>query len=533
MRTVIFGVDGLAFRIIHPLIERGDMPNFKKLRDQGCEAVLESKYPPLTPPAWTSLSTGLKPARHGVYDFWAYDEQAEVGQPRKAHVQSQRRGGKAIWNILSEYGKQVLVLNIPATYPPEPINGYMVSGYLTPSTAGDFTYPASFKEELLQVVPDYEIDVNMREIFKGNVESRVTRLVDAVLSVTEKRIQLITYMLKEKPWDFCYVAFVGPDRLQHTLWDEIVSFEPQIIEYYRRLDSALGLFLDQLGPEDTFFVVSDHGFQGVSRSFDINEYLFGKGLLKLHSTAQREKASRLANLKHALGQIGLLSLVRSAKKTLKSAGIVKKRKRGGLYKPVLQDVDWENTVAYVPSVSGYGGGYADIFLDAKMSPERVAELGEDLKHFVDPATGKPLIDAIYTTEVYGSGPFAPLEQHLLLLPSDGITFNMSLGNKWLWNDVSTSRNSKKRRGSHQKEGVLYAFGRGIKQGFAAPNAEVYDLVPTVLHSMGLPLPHEFDGRILHELFVEERGQDDPALTMKNKGTEGGLAQRKLKKLLEV
>src|SRR5204863_4218463 len=116
VRTIILGVDGLTFRVLHPLIEQGKLPNFQKLSMQGCEAVLESKYPPLTPPAWTSLSTGLKPAGHGVYDFWAYDEQAEVGQPRKAHVQSQRRGGKAIWNILSEYGKQVLVLNIPATY---------------------------------------------------------------------------------------------------------------------------------------------------------------------------------------------------------------------------------------------------------------------------------------------------------------------------------------------------------------------------------------------------------------------------------
>ena len=154
MRTVIFGADGLAFRIIHPLIERGDMPNFKKLREQGCEAVLESKYPPLTPPAWTSLSTGLKPARHGVYDFWTYEEQPEKGKAPKAHVQSQRKGGKAIWNILSEYGKQVLVINVPVTYPPETINGYMVSGYLTPGEDTDFTYPATFKEELFRVVPD-------------------------------------------------------------------------------------------------------------------------------------------------------------------------------------------------------------------------------------------------------------------------------------------------------------------------------------------------------------------------------------------
>ncbi len=57
MRTVVFGVDGLTFRVLQPLIERGDLPNFKKLSQEGCESTLQSKYPPLTPPAWTSLST--------------------------------------------------------------------------------------------------------------------------------------------------------------------------------------------------------------------------------------------------------------------------------------------------------------------------------------------------------------------------------------------------------------------------------------------------------------------------------------------
>src|SRR5205085_10234036 len=257
----------------------------------------------------------------------------EEGRPPKAQVQSRRKGGKAIWNSLSEYGKQALVINVPVTYPPEAINGYMVSGYLAPSEDADFTYPASFKEELFQAVPGYEIDVEYGDVFKGNVETRVDRLVDAVLRVTEKRIKLITYMLKEKPWDFCYVAFVGPDRLQHSLWDEIVAFDPRTVEYYRMLDAALGLCLEQLGPDDSLFVVSDHGFQGVSRCFEINEYLYSKGLLKLHTDTAHSKASRFADFKYRLSQLGLLTLARNVKKMLKGAGLVKKKGKG-VYKPV-------------------------------------------------------------------------------------------------------------------------------------------------------------------------------------------------------
>jgi len=158
MRTVLFAVDGLTFRVLHPLIERGDLPNFRKLSEKGCEAILESKYPPVTPAAWTSISTGMRPAAHGVYDFWEYEEE-QSGLARNAHVQTHRKGAKAIWNILSDYNKQVLVINVPVTYPPDTVNGVMVSGYLTPSSDVDFTYPVNFKEELYRAVPNYMIDL--------------------------------------------------------------------------------------------------------------------------------------------------------------------------------------------------------------------------------------------------------------------------------------------------------------------------------------------------------------------------------------
>lgn len=533
MRTVIFGVDGLTFRVLHPLMERGDLPNFRKLRDEGCEAVLESRYPPLTAPAWSGLSTGLKPARHGVYDFWEYEDQQKANVTRTARVVTHRKGGKAIWNILSEYGKRVLVINVPLTYPPEAVNGIMVSGYMTPGEAADFTYPAAFKEELYRIAPDYEIDMKMRELYRGDWETRIERLVEAAVRMTEQRMELLIPLLKDQPWDFCYVVFVGPDRLQHPLWDEISALDARTSRYFQVLDTALGQVLEQLGPEDSLFVVSDHGFQGASSSFDINEYLYSKGLLKINATAQREKARRFAEVKFLLGRVGLLSLARRARQTLRRAGLVKKRHAGGVYKPALIDVDWTQTKAYVPSLSGYGGGYADVFLDADMEAERIAELCDDLKRQVEPLTGRPLIDAIYTTEVFGTGTYAPREQHLILLPGADITFSMNLGNKRLWNDArSEGKNANKRRGIHQKDGVLYAYGYNIKRNFSAPNAEIYDLVPTVLRSLNLPLPYTFDGRVLDELFVEQ-GQEQQATTVEGCAAEGGLARRKLKKLLEM
>src|SRR6266487_4596323 len=529
VRTVIFGVDGLTFRVLHPLIERGELPNFQKIAQEGCEAILESKYPPLTPPAWTSLSTGLKPARHGVYDFWMYDEQQERGAARKSRVLTRRRGGKAIWNILSEYGKQVLVLNVPATYPVEAVNGFMVSGYMTPSADVDFTYPSAFKEELFRIVPDYTIDLgSIYERLK--VSGKVGPLVDAICHMTEDRIKLIMHLLKEKPWDFCYLAFIGADRLQHPLWEEVIALDTRTNRYFQMLDAALGQILELLDPEDTLFVVSDHGFGGHNSYFDINEYLYQKGLLAMgpNFETNRRKSNRAAQFRRLVTQVGLRSAARKLKRSLKTVGIwgTEKFAQGGLNRPALEEIDWEKTLAFVPSFSGFPSGYADIFLSPDMTDEQIADLREDLMRQKNPKNGKPLIDALYTNEVYGTGPYTLHEPHLLLLPNEGVTFRVELGNERIWEDLGKSF------GSHYKDGVLYAYGGPFKHGFKAPNVEIYDLVPTLLQSMGLPLPHAFDGRVLDELFVEKK-QAESTPTVAEGGTESRLTRRKLQKLQEV
>lgn len=526
MRTVIFGIDGLTFRVLHPLMERGELPNFRKVRDGGCEAILESKYPPLTPPAWTSLSTGLKPARHGVFDFWTYDDAPEPGKPRKARVLTRRRGGKAIWNIMSEFGKQVLVVNVPATYPPEPVNGIMISGYMTPGTSVDFTYPSSFKEELFQIAPNYQIDLETNSYERLKTMGKVEPLVDAIVSMTAERIKLMMHLLKEKPWDFCYLAFIGADRLQHPLWEEVSALNDRTNDYFRQMDAALGQILDMLEPDDHLFIVSDHGFGGHSSYFDINEYLYSKGLLTLGESfeASRRRSGRATRFRQVVTRLGLRSIARKVKRSLKTVGMwAPPNFEAGLDRPALDDIDWEKTLAYVPSFSGFPSGYADIFLSPDFDADRVAALRDDLNQMKDPKNGQPLIDAIYSTEVYGSGPFAPREPHMLLLPNDDITFRVELGNEHLWENLG------KAFGSHQKNGVLYAYGPSFKRGFKAPNAEIYDLVPTLLRAMNLPFPCEFDGRVLDELFVEAQ---QTAVETAGEGDHGA-AKRKLKKLLEA
>src|SRR5947209_10659858 len=144
-----------------------------------------------------------------------------------------------------------------------------------------------------------------------------------------------------------------------------------------------------------------------------------KGLLTPDASVQvkRRSARRSSSLKYVANRLGLRPLARKLKRSLKAAGVWEEQGNSE-ERPLLEDIDWDKTLAYVPSLSGLQGGYADIFLSSEMPGEQVTELCEDLKRQKDPKNGEALISEIYTTEVFGAGQFAPREPHLLLLPND-------------------------------------------------------------------------------------------------------------------
>jgi predicted AlkP superfamily phosphohydrolase/phosphomutase len=486
MRVLIFGVDGLAFRVLHPMMQAGYLPNFQALARDGVEAVLESKYPPLTPPAWMSLVTGLKPARHGTYDFWEFDERG------KDRLVTRRKGGKAIWNLLSEQGKRVIVVNVPNTYPPDPVNGIMVSG-IPGSVQGNFTYPRAFREELLTHIPDYRIDGKYDEVKQGKLTH-----VQAAVHLIEKRIEIMRYLLEKKDWDFAFITFCAADYLQHLLWEDIMALEPRVMRYYQLLDEALGYARASLGADGTLFVVSDHGFQGASVKFAINEFLFRRKWLQSSRHINRPLELLRTLGKQALNQFGLLQQGHA----LKARFLYRPGKPSNKQVPYLTRQEQVDAGVSMASFSSMSGGFADLCISRPLSAQETNDLHGELLELTDPVNGHKLIDAIYGTEVYGQGPYQPPEEHLLLLPSEGYTFKPVIGRPWLW------EREKRLFGTHQKDGVLYACGPHIKAGVKGTPAEIYDIVPTVLRVMNLPQPEGLDGRVMEEIFEPS----DPALS---------------------
>ncbi|MCZ6765595.1 MAG: alkaline phosphatase family protein, partial [bacterium] len=125
---VFIGMDGASWDIINPMIERGQLPTFQRLKEEGAHGVLESVDCYFTPPAWTSMLSGYRPEKTGVYTFGSWEGKGNVFRTVSSlDVQVPR-----IWDVASGAGRQVAVINVPVTYPARKVNGVMASGLLTP-----------------------------------------------------------------------------------------------------------------------------------------------------------------------------------------------------------------------------------------------------------------------------------------------------------------------------------------------------------------------------------------------------------------
>ncbi len=118
----IIGLDGADWDQLEPMIARGELPNLAKLKNEGASGILLSDTPMMSPILWTSISTGKTPELHGVTWFMT-----EAPDGSKIPISSEEQRVRTFWNIASEAGLSCCITGWWATWPAEPINGYLVS----------------------------------------------------------------------------------------------------------------------------------------------------------------------------------------------------------------------------------------------------------------------------------------------------------------------------------------------------------------------------------------------------------------------
>ncbi len=283
---LVIGVDCAPPRFVFGP-DRFDLPNLQALADNGCWGPLRSCHPPITVPAWAVMTSGKDPGTLGLYGFrnrrdYSYGsmytaDSRDIKEPR-------------VWDVLSQAGKKVVVLGVPQTYPPRPVNGWLVSGFLAPGNQSDFTYPKPLKKELEQQVGPFILDVeNFRTEDKAGLIEQLHRLLD-------NRFETARYLVDAKPWDFFMMVELGLDRLHHGFWKyadpQHPKFEPDnrfrdvFGEYYAALDRHVGKLLDNIGDETAVLVVSDHGAKAMHGGVCVNQWLMEQGLLTVHDVPE-------------------------------------------------------------------------------------------------------------------------------------------------------------------------------------------------------------------------------------------------------
>jgi predicted AlkP superfamily phosphohydrolase/phosphomutase len=280
-RVLVIGLDCAAPELVFEAW-RDQLPTFARLMDEGIYGRLESCIPPITVPAWMSMLTSKDPGELGLYGF---RNRQEYTYKETAVANSTYIKEPVVYDVLGRYGKHVTLVGIPCTYPPRPVNGEMVTCFLTPSLESNFTHPAELKDEVLRTVSDYMFDV---KDFRTEDKEYLLRQIYAM---TERRFTLVRHLMDTRPWDFFMFVEMGTDRIHHGLWKYMdpehrkhpgpTPLLHSIRDYYIYLDGQIADLLTRVDDDTTVLVVSDHGAKRMDGGVCLNEWLMREGYLVL------------------------------------------------------------------------------------------------------------------------------------------------------------------------------------------------------------------------------------------------------------
>jgi predicted AlkP superfamily phosphohydrolase/phosphomutase len=423
-----------------------------------------------------------------------------------------------MFRYLSNAGYQVGVLNLPMSYPVEQINGFMVSGWMTPYAATDFVHPAGLSAELEREVGDYRIYPT--ETF---TEGRKEAFLKATYDLLDMRTRTAAYLARTKPWDVFMTVFFDTDRVLHQLWHYMdpdhtwradgEDRERIVREYFGKVDESIGKLLEYTDDETLVIILSDHGMGRANNFIVLNNWLLDTGLLRLKRdlwTRFKEFTFRRGFTLRNVHQVAdRLHLARQAEYV---AGYFVDHLLKMAFLSFL-DVDWSQSKAY-----SFGRHLGSIYINVKgREPHGIVEPGVEYEavrdeierlayEFRDPRTGRKLIGEVLRREEIYSGPHLEQAPDLILRPSEPSDIFFGLADFGHRETVSTVY---RYSGMHRDYGMLIMNGPGVRQGSAVEGAVIQDIAPTVLHTMGLPVPADMDGRVLDDAFAEEYMESFP------------------------
>lgn len=507
-RVLVIGLDGATLDLVEPWARAGHLPNFARLLGEASGGRLLSTIPPVSPAAWSSFMTGKNPGKHGVFDFTVRDFSSYGVKV------ALRPTEPTVWGLLSARGKRVCVVNVPQCYPPEPVNGYMVTGLGTPSQRV-FTYP----EELTQALRQKGYPLGVAATLQRDGPAAFEQ---AVYQVAERVTDTAVRLMDEVDWDFSMVVLRLTDEIPHYYWHWMDPSHPAhrpsdplhseaVLRCYQKADELVGrLIAEAVDDRTTCLIMSDHGFGPLHKDVYLNEWLRQRGLLELRARPSagavwkgllRRMGLSRTQVGHLLARLGLNGLRGALRDGLgKWAEVFPQDSQ-----PRIDDlVDWSKTRAY--GIGYIGQIYANLI---GRDPEGIVAPGAEyerllgelirlLEDMVDPDDGQPVVSQIYRKQDIYHGDYVERAPDLVVLMR-GLAYITRQSYEFARRHSVFALPPTGETGGHRLEGLLLAYGARVAPGVRLERAEIMDLAPTILHLMECPVPEDMDGRTLVEL----------------------------------
>jgi predicted AlkP superfamily phosphohydrolase/phosphomutase len=364
-----------------------------------------------------------------------------------------------LWDLLGTAGKRVAAIGVPQTYPVQPVNGQMVSCFLTPSAKSQFTYPPELKDEINGWIDgEFLVDVpNFRSEDKDQVLSDIYRMAEQHFTICRK-------LLEREQYDFFMTVDMGVDRIHHAFWKYMDPehpkhvagnrFQQAIHDYYVFIDGQIAELLERIDDDTTVLIVSDHGGKAMVGGICLNEWLIREGYLVL-----KDYPSQVMPIEKC-------------------------------------EIDWSRTRAW-----GAGGYYGRLFMNVR---------GREPNGIIDPqdyeeerATLIRKLAAVTDPDGCNIGTiaFKPEEVYTEItnIPPDLIVYfgNLawravgSIGHDSIWTfDNDTGPDD----ANHAQHGIFIHYDPARPgTGKQLDGLRIYDIAPTILEHFGQPAPADIRG----------------------------------------
>ena len=486
-RVLLFGLDGATFTVLDDLVKRGVMPYLGRFMAEGARGPLMSTIPPLTPPAWITLVTGRSPGVHGITNFLQY----ESDDSRYVRVVSSRQiCAETIWSIVGRQGLRAGTLNFVAHSPPPKINGYVIPGWVPWRWVKKHSRPAGLVDRLKTEIPGFdvkELAMNFDEEEKaisGATHEDYEPWIDLHIRRERQWFHVLRHQMEHDPCELTAIVFDGVDKLQHLLWqyldparepsepsDAFIRTRKRCWDYFRQLDDFLAESVALAGSDAHVLVASDHGFTGTTKILYMNTWLEREGYLTwAPGTAITPHDSQILGD----GQPRHLTAFDLSKTRAFAASA-------------------SNNGIQIP-IAGIRGSEGISACEYESFREELIDAS--LTRCVDPDSGEPLIDHVWTREEIFAGPKMDLAPDLTVSLRDAGFFSVFRAN-------TVVRPRPVVMGTHHPQGVFLAHGPGVRQGVQLEPLHLLDIAPTLLYLLGLPVPEDLEGRVALEVFSPE------------------------------